>query len=59
MTELLDVPVINSEIIELKNKILNSPQVMQILSKMHPDGYWLQQNQTTKRFVGDDVEYGS
>jgi hypothetical protein len=39
--------------------IPSSPQVMQILLKMHPDGYWLQQNQTTKRFVGDDVEYGS
>jgi hypothetical protein len=59
MTELLDSPVNNSEIIELKNEIQNSSQVMQILSKMHPEGYWLQQNQTTKRFVGDDVEYGS
>jgi hypothetical protein len=59
MTELLDTPVINPEIVELKNKIPNSPQVLQILSKMHPDGYWLQQNQTTKRSVGDDVEYGS
>ena len=59
MTDLLDIPVNNPEIAELKNKIPDSPQVMKILSKMHPDGYWLQQNQTTKRFVGDDVEYGS
>jgi hypothetical protein len=59
MTELLDIPFNSSEIIELKNKISTSPNVMQILSKMHPDGYWLQQNQTTKKFIGDDVEYGS
>jgi len=59
MTELLDIPVINSEIVDLKNLIPNSPQVLQIFAKMHPDGYWLQQNETTKRFVGDDVEYGS
>ena len=59
MTELLDVPTQDSEIVELKSLIPNSIQVMHILSKMHPDGYWLQQNQTTKRFVGDDVEYGS
>ena len=59
MTELLDIPANNPEVAELKYRIPDSPQVMQILSKMHPDGYWLQQNQTTKRFVGDDVEYGS
>ena len=59
ITELLDIKINNSETIELRNKISNSPQVMHILSKMHPDGYWLQQNQTTKRYVGDDVEYGS
>lgn len=59
MTELLDIPEHNSEIIELKKRIPDSSQVMQILSKMHPDGYWVQQNQTTKLFVGDDVEYGS
>jgi len=59
MTELLDIPVTNAEVAELKNKIPDSPQAIQILSKMHPDGYWLQQNQSTKRFVGDDVEYGS
>jgi hypothetical protein len=59
MTELLDIPVNNPKNLELQNEISNGPQVMQILSKMHPHGYWLQQNQTTKRFVGDDVEYGS
>ena len=59
MTELLDIPANNPEIAELKNKIPDSPQVTWILSKMHPDGYWLQQNQATKRFIGDDVEYGS
>ncbi len=59
LTELMDVPATNSEVAELKRLIPTSPQVVQILSKMHPDGYWLQQNQTTKRFVGDDVEYGS
>jgi hypothetical protein len=26
---------------------------------MHPDGYWLQQNPVTRRYVGDGVEYGS
>ena len=59
MTELLEIPENNSEIIELKKLIPRSPQVLQILTKMHPDGYWLQQNQTTKKYVGDDVEYGS
>jgi hypothetical protein len=59
MTELLDIPEKNTEIIELKKIIPSGPQVIKILTKMHPDGYWLQQNQTTKRYVGENVEYGS
>jgi hypothetical protein len=59
LTELLDIAADDREVAELKKIIPDSPQVMQILSKMHPECYWLQQNQTTKRFVGDDVEYGS
>ena len=59
LTEILDVSVNDSDVINIRSEIVNSKPVMQILSKMHPDGYWLQQNQTTKRFVGDNVEYGS
>ena len=36
---------------DLKTKILESRQVVKILSKMHPDGYWLY------RGTGDGIDY--
>jgi hypothetical protein len=59
MTELLDMSTNDQELIKIKSEIHNSEQVIQILSKMHEDGYWLQQNPRTKKYIGAGVEYGN
>jgi hypothetical protein len=59
MTELLDRKKDDVEVLQAREQIGSSQMVTQILSKMHPDGYWLQMKPTTNEFVGDGVEYGA
>ncbi|MEI6090997.1 MAG: hypothetical protein WCR42_11130 [bacterium] len=59
MTELLDIPVTDSEVLKTQNEIFGSKEVVKILSKMHPDGYWLQLNPRTKEYIGDGVVYAN
>lgn len=58
LTELLGADEAD-EIQRLKSAILASRPVRSLLESMHPDGYWLQRNPRTRRFVGDGAEYGS
>ncbi len=59
LTELLDYPESDRRVIEVKNHIADSPAVKAIMSKMEPDGYWLQLKPGTKEYYGDGVVYGS
>lgn len=59
MTELLDRKKDEVEVVQAKEHIFSSQMVTQILSKMHPDGYWLQKKPSTNEFVGDGVVYGA
>jgi len=59
LTEVLHIDDGTLESQRAKSAILQSPPVQMLLEKMHPDGYWLQKNPRTQRFVGDGVEYGS
>ncbi|HUV26013.1 MAG TPA: hypothetical protein VMW34_01490 [Anaerolineales bacterium] len=59
MTELLDRKKDDVEVVQAREQIFSSKMVSQILSKMHPDGYWLQKKPTTNELVGDSVEYGA
>ena len=59
MTELLDRKKDDVEVVQAREQIGSSQMVTQILSKMHPDGYWLQKKPTTNEIVGDGVEYGA
>src|SRR4030042_4969468 len=59
LRELLDCDNNLPEVIQAKSAILQSTPVRALLDKMHPDGYWLQQNPRTKIFVGDGALYGS
>ena len=59
LTEVLQYPQNDPEIIELRNSIINSTQVEKIFARMEPEGYWLQTNPRTKRTVGEGVEYGA
>jgi hypothetical protein len=59
LTELMNYPLDNKEVISTRAMIENSVQVQNIFNSMHPDGYWLQENPRSKKLVGDDVEYGS
>jgi len=59
LSELLEVDAGSPQLLEIKSAIPASLPVRYLLEKMHPDGYWLQQNPRTKVFVGDDVLYGS
>ncbi|MHA1937133.1 MAG: hypothetical protein ACW97O_02875, partial [Candidatus Thorarchaeota archaeon] len=59
MTELLDRKKDDVEVVQAREQIGSSEMVTQILSKMHPDGYWLQKKPTTNEIVGDGVEYGA
>lgn len=58
-TELLNFDVTQPEIEVTKAQIDESKAVPNILKQMHPDGYWLQKNQTTRESIGDGVVYGS
>jgi hypothetical protein len=55
--DLLGRPAEDPEVIDAKDRVLTSEAVVNILTRMHPDGYWLQQNPRTKKTVGDGVEY--
>jgi hypothetical protein len=55
MTELLDRKKDEVEVVQAKEHIFSSQMVTQILSKMRPDGYWLQKKPSTNEFVGDGV----
>jgi hypothetical protein len=59
MTELLDIPITDNEAIKVKNEIINDSQVINILKKMHPEGYWFLKNSKTQKIVGDNVEYAN
>jgi len=59
LTELLDRPADDPEVLAAKARIPESKPVQDILSKMHPDGYWLQKKPLTGEMIGDGVEYGS
>jgi hypothetical protein len=59
LRELLDIDEHNPDVIQAMSAILQSEPVRVLLEKMHPDGYWLQQNPRTKVFVGDEALYGS
>ncbi len=58
LTELLDVPLADTEAMAARKAIPTSYQVQQLLETMHPAGYWLQTDPRTLRTVGDEVEYG-
>jgi len=57
--ELLDFPSDQNDVIEAKSQITESKDVQDLIKKMHPEGYWLQKNPRTNKFVGEGVEYGS
>jgi hypothetical protein len=59
LTELLGVSSSHPDAICARKEIAVSSPVQQILSSMHPSGYWLQMNPRTHKMVGDGVEYGS
>ena len=57
LTELLDREKDDVEVVRAKRQIPSSKMVAKILSKMHPDGYWLQKKSNSDEYVGDGVEY--
>jgi hypothetical protein len=59
MTELLDINPDDAEVFQAKELIPTSPMAIKILSKMHPDGYWLQKKPRTGEIVGTGTEYGA
>jgi hypothetical protein len=59
LTELLDVPANNPEVIAARQNLAQSAAVIRLFERMHPKGYWLQTNPRTQKTVGDGAEYGS
>ena len=59
LRELLDFDEDAPEVKQAKAAIPQSAPVLELLDKMHPDGYWLQKNPRTKVYVGDGALYGS
>jgi hypothetical protein len=59
MTELLDGSEDDVEALQAREQIPASQMATKILSKMHPDGYWLQKKPSTGEFLGDGTEYGA
>jgi len=59
LTERLDKSLSDHEVIECNKEIANSVPVIDLLKKMHPDGYWLQKNPRTGKVLGDGTEYGA
>ena len=59
LKEILDYDDAAPVVRQAKSAVLRSPPVQTLLEKMHPAGYWLQQNPRTRKIVGDGVEYGA
>ena len=59
LVELLGKSPDDPEVIKTEKEIPSSESVMNIFTRMHPDGYWLWKNPTKGVFVGDGVEYTS
>ncbi len=59
LTELFDLPDDDDRVKNAKSQIPLSKDATRIFLKMHPDGYWLQENPRTGEVLGDSVEYGS
>jgi hypothetical protein len=59
LVELLDTPLDDPKVVATRQSIPQSSFVIQLMGKMHPEGYWLQTNPRTGRSVGEGVEYGS
>lgn len=59
LVELLDRGQDDPEVAAAKKAIPRSGPVRRILERMHPDGYWLQQNPRTGEWAGKGVDYGA
>lgn len=59
LTEILDRPSGDTDVADAQNGIESSEPVRFILSKKHPDGYWLQKNPRTGEVLGDGIAYGN
>jgi len=59
LTELLDKPADDTEVITARAAIPDGKNAHRIFKKMHADGYWLQRKSSSKEWIGDGVEYGS
>lgn len=59
LVELLGRSSNDNEVIECKREIAESVSVKSLLSKMYPDGYWLQKNPRTGKVLGEGTEYGA
>jgi hypothetical protein len=58
LKELLGFDEDSPEVRKAKSAISTSPPVIDLLNRMHPDGYWLQKT-SRQILVGEDVMYGS
>ena len=56
--DLLEIDESDNNMIIIRKEINQSAPVNKILSKMHPDGYWLEKKYNGE-WVGDGVEYGN
>jgi len=45
------------EVVKIKNQIEKYKIVKQILSQMHPDGYWLHKKSNSDVYLGNGLEY--
>lgn len=59
LVELMGANKNDEELQDLKKKIEMSASAKSLMSKMHPEGYWLQKNPQSGKVLGQDVEYGS
>ncbi len=59
ITELLDEVVESPDVKATRRRIPGSESVQTILSRMHPEGYWLQENPRTGEVFGEGVVYGA
>ncbi|MBU0498174.1 MAG: hypothetical protein KKC68_01195 [Candidatus Thermoplasmatota archaeon] len=57
LTQLLDQPIVDSSVTDTKKMIRDSSSVQNLLSLMHPEGYWLQRNPRSNLLYGKGVEY--
>lgn len=57
LTELLNRPPTDPDVVDTKARIASSKPVEKIFSKMHPEGYWYYFDKRKNRGAGDGVEY--